>query len=575
MKIQKSRRNFIKTSGLVTGTVLMGSFPSFAKTSEFILENETRKNSNNNRKESEWINYYIEKKRSLSERRKRTDILPLQGKKMKYGEKAFHLSLDLQGIDNLILSAKRADQEGNWDYYAAWGNARFITSEGKSVWLDEIPFAYERTNYDGATPKMKVNNKDEPIRIAGNLYEHGVFCFVNSVLAYPIEEKYVRFEAEIGIEDNSQKTGSVFFNISDVDMEVEVKNLYREYPEPIGALYAHSMQQGKNMEELLADNGASIEKNMVKELLKKLKGDVTKYQLKLRKTENEPDVRKQLTIYLTLFEQLRKQYKVQLEHDSKFSFIFLTDVHMHENNYRGSAEGFNKALEQVKLQDADFLLFGGDNAPIDHYPAGDERAENLMRNFKAMVDKTGQKAYYTVGNHDLVYTNGHMDEKSLQTYEKVFGPAYYSFNHKGIHFIILNSNERDGKGNFVIRSEQVEWLKKDLKEVDASVPVVLSMHVPLLSLYNPVIYGNYITGDAMFSNYKEIWDMLRVHNIGLVLQGHTHVYEEVFIRNTRFITGGAISDNWWYGGGWGDTFSGYVMIHVDHDNCFSWEYVCF
>jgi hypothetical protein len=52
---------------------------------------------------------------------------------------------------------------------------------------------------------MRVNDKGEPIHIAGKVYEHGIFCFANSIVVYPVNGKYERFEAEIGVEDLSSK----------------------------------------------------------------------------------------------------------------------------------------------------------------------------------------------------------------------------------------------------------------------------------------------------------------------------------------------------------------------------------
>lgn len=571
-KHRESRRDFIRTSGLIAGTALASSFTAFSKTSSLISGDE-QGGGNNFPEATDWINYFVETKLRLIEKRAKAKGVPMQPKRMRRGDKAFPYSIDLRGVDKLILSAMRGNQEGQWDY-AVWGNARFIDSEGKSVWLDEIPFDYERTGHDGR-PMMCVNDKKEVIRVAGKTYKHGVFCFADSVLAYSINGKHVRFEADIGIEDNSPKKGAAFFSASNVDITLEANEIYRRYPEQAGVLHAHSMWQGKNLRTVLMTPDASIERSITRELIKKLKGNLAPYEEKFDEAGNERDLRRQLVSYLSLFDLLRKRYQTQLALESRFSFAFLTDVHLYENNARGSSDGFTRALAQLKLRDVDFLLFGGDNAPVDHYKPGDERAVKHMEDFKAMVDKNEQKAYYTVGNHDLVFTDGYMDMKSLRVYEKVFGPVYYSFDHKGVHFIVLNSNEQDGKGNYIIGNEQTRWLKNDLDATGVDVPVVLSLHVPMLSLYYPAIEGRYVMSDGMFVNYKEIWDMLRSHNVRLVLQGHQHVYEEILTRKTRFVTGGAVCDNWWLGGGFGNTFSGYMMVHVDHENNFSWEYVCF
>ena len=116
---------------------------------------------------------------------------------------------------------------------------------------------------------MRINDKGEPIRIAGKTYEHGIFCFADSILAYPINGKYIRFEAEIGIEDNSQKEGSVFFSASNIDITLEAKEIYRQYPYQMGTLHAHSMKLGKNIETLLTTPDASIEKSITTGLVNK------------------------------------------------------------------------------------------------------------------------------------------------------------------------------------------------------------------------------------------------------------------------------------------------------------------
>lgn len=564
------RRNFIKSSGWIAGTALASSLSAWARPVRLVPGG---KRGSDRLQTPEWITRFAELKTQVMEKRRQAAGMSIQPVRKKVGEQASAFSIDLHGVETLFLSAVRGDQSGQWDY-AVWGNARLIAPGGKSVWLDEVPFEYERTGHD-SVPRMRVNDSGEPIRIAGKVYERGVFCFADSMLAYPIRGKYERFEAEIGVEDHAQKKGAVFFSASNVDAALLAKAFYRQYPEQAGALYAASMAVGKNMETLLLMPDASIERALVKMLLGKLKGEIAEYRTQLESAEAETGLKNRLVVYLTLFEQLREAYLMQRTRESKFSFAFLTDVHLYENNARGSADGFRRALEQVKLRDVDFLLFGGDNAPVDHYRPGDERAEALMKTFKDMVDGNGQKAYYTAGNHDLVFTDGSLDVQSLRTYEKVFGPAYYSFTHKGVHFIVLNSNEQDGKGEYRLGEGQIAWLRKDLKAVGTDVPIVLTMHVPMLSLYYPAIEGRYVTSDGMFSNYKEVWDMLRDYRVELVLQGHQHVYEEIYTRKTQFVTGGAICDNWWLEGGFGDTFSGYLMVYVDRDDRITWEYVCF
>ena len=80
--------------------------------------------------------------------------------------------------------------------------------------------------------------------------------------------------------------------------------------------------------------------------------------------------------------------------------------------------------------------------------------------------------------------------------------------------------------------------------------------------------GVYKSNDT-FTNFKEIWDMFKEHNLKLVLQGHQHLYEEINALGVQFITAGAVSANWW-GGDYHGTQEGYLLVECDSDN-FSWE----
>lgn len=83
------------------------------------------------------------------------------------------------------------------------------------------------------------------------------------------------------------------------------------------------------------------------------------------------------------------------------------------------------------------------------------------------------------------------------------GPQYYSFDHKGGHFVVLNSvltcddwtyncwssgAERMGvmagldnpNGSpFMVGEQQRQWLKEDLDKVGKDMPVVVLSHSPL------------------------------------------------------------------------------------------------
>lgn len=263
-----------------------------------------------------------------------------------------------------------------------------------------------------------------------------------------------------------------------------------------------------------------------------------------------------------------------LEKEVAFSFAFLTDVHMNSNNIDVSAAGLKQALKHAKSQNIDFVIFGGDLADLDHLQPQDSfRADSLMSVFKSVVTGSGVKPYFAIGNHDRYYTfNNEPDVSGFKFFEKYFGETYYSFDHKGIHFVILNSVQiNDSTRKYCVGPEQMEWLKSDLTTISRETPLVVVTHVPFQSLYYPAMEG--VVKDAdMFSNFKEVWDVLLDYNLKVILQGHQHLHEELLVNNTYFVTGGAVSAGWW-GGPLLDTEEGYMLVRVDNEGNMSWNYI--
>jgi hypothetical protein len=124
-----------------------------------------------------------------------------------------------------------------------------------------------------------------------------------------------------------------------------------------------------------------------------------------------------------------------------------------------------------------------------------------------------------------------------------------------------------------VNEKQLEWLKKELSDVSASTPIVVSTHVPVYSLYYPVVDGKYVFVDVIM-NYKELLKVFEKHNLKLVLQGHQHIYEEIFVQNVRYITAGAVSAAWWEGPFHG-TEPGFLIVEGDSAGDFTWKYVDF
>lgn len=253
----------------------------------------------------------------------------------------------------------------------------------------------------------------------------------------------------------------------------------------------------------------------------------------------------------------------------KLKFAYFADLHL------GAKDGerdstFRQALQDAKSNDVDFVLLGGDYFAADR--CSKDQEEMVIETYKRlqqMVKDEGLESYYTPGNHDRFFF--HKGEPSIighDMYQEQVGKLIYSFDYNGVHFVILNSTElTEGGEYYTIKQEQLEWLKQDLEKTGKETPIVVSLHVPLMSLYHLAIEGEASVYSAII-NSKEVVDILKPYNVKVVLQGHNHIYEEILVGDRWYVTGGATLGAW-------PSEEGYVLVEVDIENNFSWDYIKF
>jgi len=250
--------------------------------------------------------------------------------------------------------------------------------------------------------------------------------------------------------------------------------------------------------------------------------------------------------------------------NNQFTFAFFTDIHLNKGNNR-CFQGFEKAIESAKGEEVDFILTGGDNVDIDVLGKDAETAHELFQRYSEITSNSDIKFYSSIGNHDRFWGCQRSDPLYNEgLFEKYIGESYYSFDHKGWHFIVLNTS------NSIVDEPQKLWLINDLEKVEDETPIIVTCHVPFLSVYYPALEGRYTDADT-FKNFKTVWDMFEGKNLKLVLQGHQHLYEEIKTRGVQFITGGAVSASWW-GGSYHGTEEGYLHVTIEDDDV-TWKYV--
>ncbi len=264
--------------------------------------------------------------------------------------------------------------------------------------------------------------------------------------------------------------------------------------------------------------------------------------------------------------------------DENFSFVFMTDIHVAPE--RHATEGFLKAINAVNELKPDFVLTGGDNI-MDALGQSYSRADSLYNLYQETAKKLEMPVYNTIGNHEVfgLYLKSGVDpshkEYGKKLYENRVTKRYYSFDHKNWHFIVLDgigfTEDRHYYG--LVDAEQLEWLKSDLEKTGKDKPVAVSIHIPLLSVGQQIMKGptEGFGQGSIITNAHEVMQLLEQYNVKMVLQGHLHFLEDIYYNGIHYITGGAVSSNWWQGPRYGME-EGFVEIKVSGEN-FTWKYI--
>jgi Icc protein len=209
----------------------------------------------------------------------------------------------------------------------------------------------------------------------------------------------------------------------------------------------------------------------------------------------------------------------------RFTFAYISDTHLYKRTLNDRfVRSILRAVDDVNAlsPQPDFVLFGGDLAQLGQREELQLGAE-ILKTLKAPV-------HMMVGEHDWFLDLG-------ERWRELFGPPNYSFDHKGVHFVVLMSVvERDfwtargmtpmermqtvaGLDNgvqsrFEVGPESRAWLKNDLAKLDHGTPLVVFSHSPLYKYYRA---WNFWTEDA-----DEVQAILRPFAKVTVIHGHTH-----------------------------------------------------
>ncbi|MGD2176037.1 MAG: metallophosphoesterase [Candidatus Brocadiaceae bacterium] len=212
------------------------------------------------------------------------------------------------------------------------------------------------------------------------------------------------------------------------------------------------------------------------------------------------------------------------ERDSDFHFVVMGDNRPKWNaeDVVTQNEDFIGNIERTNARQPDFAVIVGDL--IHGYTDDADMIERQWDAYEEACRRFEVPFYSVIGNHDV------WDEQSERIWRERYGPLYFSWDHRGCHFIALDSEvvgEMDR-----ITGEQLRWLKQDLEAASEARRIFVFLHKPL-----------WPQGNAAERNqwHTDVHPLLARHGVDTVFAGHHHRYGlEPERDGVRYvITGGA------------------------------------
>ena len=241
-----------------------------------------------------------------------------------------------------------------------------------------------------------------------------------------------------------------------------------------------------------------------------------------------------------------------------FSFVHFTDIHVQPE--KSAREGFLASIDKMNSLKPDLAISGGDLV-MDALAVDETRANMLYDMYSDCCRRFEMPVYDIIGNHDLfgIYVPDKVPVDHPEWGSEMFrrrlgeGRTYRSFDHKGVHFVLLDSmqleknTDKPGYKYYnAIGAEQMAWLRNDIGALPADTSVIAVSHIPLFTRFVKVIGPLLATPKKWkITDGKELYDILTTRRLLGLFQGHIHVNEVYEYKQTKFVDGGAVCGSHW------------------------------
>lgn len=217
-----------------------------------------------------------------------------------------------------------------------------------------------------------------------------------------------------------------------------------------------------------------------------------------------------------------------------FKFAWISDTHLYPRSLNTRfVDKVTRAVDEVMAMDppADFLIFGGDLAQTG-------TIEELELGVDLLSTVTIPK-HYIPGEHDWYLDMG-------QKWMELFGERNWTFDHKGVRFIGLDTvghgpdywtasnmtpKERMGHMEALdgtvagpwagVGRAQMDWMEGVLADWDKAAPIIIFSHNPLYEYYPP--------WNFWIRDWRDVNEILAPFGNVTNIHGHVHqvLYNEI------------------------------------------------
>ena len=178
---------------------------------------------------------------------------------------------------------------------------------------------------------------------------------------------------------------------------------------------------------------------------------------------------------------------------------------------------YGRIVAEIERLQPEFVMNVGDM--IEGYTEDKDVLLREWQEYDSIVAPLSMPLYYTPGNHDIT-TDG-----MLKMYRKFAGEPYYSFDHRGLHFIILDNSRWEASEE--LPGKQIKWLIDDFEKNREAARTLVFFHKPFWN--ESIALGKPDTLHSLFVTY----------GVDAVFTGHYHAYFSAMYDSIKYTSIGS------------------------------------